>query len=95
MAEAKLITPEGATIVLPSHVYTRVMEMLAVDQPPREMTKEELNQVIRETRGSWKVKGRRPLTEALLESRREELEREERKIREQQHRIVDRNKRAT
>ncbi|MBI4789258.1 MAG: hypothetical protein HY782_19670 [Chloroflexi bacterium] len=95
MGQAQLITPEGKTIVLPEKVYFRVMEMLEVEKPPRKWTPEEIEAIIQRTRGAWKAEGKRPLTEALLESRREELEREEKKLREYHRRVTARRKRAT
>jgi len=86
MEQAQLITPQGERITLPPHIYVKVMEMLAVDRPPPMMTHEEVEKVIAETYGILKGKVKRPLTEALLESRREELEREERETREWQQR---------
>ncbi len=77
MGDAQLITPEGKTIVLPEHIYSRVMEMLVADKPPRPMTREEIAQVIRETRG--KYAGKKSMTKALLEIRREERALEEAK----------------
>lgn len=74
MEEAQLITPLGERIVLPAHIYARVMEMLAVDKPPLPMTNDEIEAVIRETRGS--LSGKTSMTEALLRSRREERARE-------------------
>ena len=90
--QPKLITPEGKVIVLPEHVYFQALELLEMERASTPMPKEELEQLIQETKGSLKG-GRRPLTEVLLESRREELEREERGIRERQKRRAARIKR--
>lgn len=94
MEQAILITPQGERIALPPRVFAQIIELLAMEkpaprmrreqvralnQPPPMMTREEINKVIRETRGSLKVKSKRPLTEALLEFRREEREREDRR----------------
>ncbi|MBI3913562.1 MAG: hypothetical protein HY327_05165 [Chloroflexi bacterium] len=89
--QAQLITPEGKAIALPEHVYFQPLELLEMERASTPMPKEELEQLIQETKGSLKGR-RRPLTEVLLESRREELEREERGIRERQKRRAARVK---
>jgi len=94
MNQAQLITPEGKTIVLPEHVYFRVIKILEEEKPPRKWTREEIEEIIMRTRGSWKVEGKKPLTQVLLKSRREEFDREERRIRERQKRLAARRKRA-
>ncbi len=77
MGQAQLITPEGKTIVLPQYVYSRVIEMLELDKPPKPMTREEIEKVIAETRG--KYASDKSMTQALLEMRREERALEEAK----------------
>ncbi len=94
MGDAQLITPEGKTIVLPEHIYSRVMEMLELDRPAPTLSKEELEKLIKETRGSWKVAGRRPLTKALLEYRREERALERKREREIHKRFFSKRKRS-
>jgi hypothetical protein len=86
MEQAQLITPQGERIILPPYIYAKMMEVLAVDRPPPAMTRAEVKRLVAETYGILKGKVKQPLTEALLESRREELEREEREIREWQRR---------
>ncbi len=77
MGDAQLITPEGKTIILPEYIYVRVMDMLAIDSPPPKMTREQILQVIKETRG--KYAGKKSMTRTLLEMRREERALEEAK----------------
>ena len=77
MNQAQLITPEGKTIVLPERVYFRVKEILEEEKPPKQMTRAEIVQVIKETCG--KYAGKTSMTQALLETRREERAREEAK----------------
>ncbi len=77
MGDAQLITPEGKILVLPPRVYLRVMELLEMDRPAPKMTREQILQVIKETRG--KYAGKRSMTQALLEMRQEERSLEEAK----------------
>ena len=70
MEQAILITPQGERITLSPEVYEKVRQLIVIEHPAPQMTKEELEQVIKETMGS--LKGGRSLTQALLESRREE-----------------------
>ncbi len=95
MNQAQLITPEGKTIVLPEHIYFRVMAMLAVERPAPKMTREEIEQIIKRTRGSWKVEGKRSMTDALLEFRREDRELERKRDREIHKRFYSKRKRRS
>lgn len=76
MEQAMLITPQGKKIILPPYVYTAVLEILELYKPPPAMSKEELRTIIDATYGM--LADGPSLTRALLESRREEREREDR-----------------
>jgi hypothetical protein len=75
--QAQLITPQGEKIALPPYVYVQVMEMLSANTTPRRMARDELQAVIKETRG--KYAGGKSMTEALLQMRAEERARERKK----------------
>ena len=77
MGEAQLIKPNGERIVLPPHIYERVIEMLVVDESIPQLTRDELKQVIAETMG--KYAGGKSMTEALLQMRAEDRTREQAK----------------
>ncbi len=94
MGQAQLITPEGKTIVLPERVYFKVIELLKEEKPPKQMTREEIEEIIKRTRGSLKVEGKRPLTEALLEFRREDRELERKRERLIHKRFYSKRKRS-
>ncbi len=85
MEQAMLITPQGERIALPPHTYALVMEMLRPVKPLPVMDKEELQSLIKETKGM--LAGGPSLTQALLKSRREEREREERRARARRRRV--------
>lgn len=75
--QAQLITPQGEKITLPPYVYAQVMEMLSANSNPRRMARDELQAVIKETRG--KYAGGKSMTQVLLQIRAEERARERKK----------------
>ena len=79
LTEARLVTPQGKTIILSSDDYRKVAEMLAVREPPPRPSPTEARALAIELCG--KYADGRSLTQALLEERRKELQREEAKIR--------------
>lgn len=79
LTEARLITPQGKTIILSVDQYRKVAEMLAVQEPPARPSLAEVRSLLEKLRG--KYAGGPSLTQALLEERRQEYQREEAKIR--------------
>ncbi len=75
MEQPRLITPQGATIILTPELYEQVLHIVAAYQPEPEFSKEERLAFIRETRG--KYRGEPSLTQALLEERAAERARED------------------
>jgi len=75
MEQPRLITPQGATIILTPELYQAVLRIVALDQPKPKYTKEEQLAFIHETFG--KYRGEPSLTQALLEERAAELARED------------------
>lgn len=76
MATPRLITPAGKTIELSSEDYKQIQKIL--HEKKRPMTKAERIRHIEATFG--KYAGKTSLTQALLKERREELAREEAKM---------------
>jgi len=79
MEQPRLITPQGATIILTPELYEAVLHIVAIDQPKPAYTREEQLAFIRETCG--KYGGEPSLTQALLEERAAERAREESRMR--------------
>ena len=77
MATPRLITPTGKTIELSPEAYKKIQKILRVRK--QSMTKAERLRHIEATFG--KYAGKTSLTQALLKERKEELAREEAKIR--------------
>ncbi len=79
MEQPRLITPQGATIILTPELYEAVLKIVALGQPKPEYTREEQLAFIHETFG--KYRGEPSLTQALLEERAAERAREEARLR--------------
>lgn len=79
MEQPRLITPQGATIVLTPELYQAVLHVVAIDQPKPKFSREEQLTFIQETFG--KYGGEPSLTQALLEERAAERAREDSKAR--------------
>lgn len=67
METPRLITPQGATILLTPELYQAILRIVALDQPRPQLSWEEKLALIRETFG--KYRGEPSLTQALLEER--------------------------
>jgi len=78
METPRLITPQGATILLTPELYQAVLRVVALDQPKPQLSKEEKLALIRETFG--KYRGEPSLTQALLEERAAERAREDARL---------------
>jgi hypothetical protein len=78
MEQPRLITPQGATIILTPELYEAVLHIVAIDRPKPAYTREEQLAFIRETFG--KYSGEPSLTQALLEERAAERAREESRL---------------
>ena len=76
---AKLVTPQGQTIILPPDTFTEVLEMVKAAEPPIAYSQEEVQRVVKETFGKYAADGA-SLTQALLEERAAERRREEKRI---------------
>ena len=79
LTEARLITPQGKTIILSEDEYRKVAEILAVNEPSTRPSLSEVKALLAKLHG--KYAGGRSLTQALLEERRQEYQREEAKVR--------------
>lgn len=77
MATPRLITPAGKSIELSPEAYKQIQEILRARKKP--LTKAQRVRHIEATYG--KYAGKASLTDALLKERRDELAREEQKIR--------------
>ena len=75
MELARLVTPDGTTIILTPDLYQIVLQIVAVDQPRHELSREEKLAFIQEAFG--KYRGEPSLTQALLEERAAERARED------------------
>jgi hypothetical protein len=78
-AEARLVTPEGKTIVLSMAEYHKVVEALSLQAPLARPSPDEARSLAHELRGKYAAGP--SLTQALLNERRKEREREENRIR--------------
>ncbi len=83
--EARLVTPHGQTIVLSAAEYAKILAAISV-QPPimARPSLAEVRALVSELRG--KYASARSLTQALLDERRQERQREEAKVRCYAHR---------
>ena len=79
MEQPRLITPQGATIILTPELYQAVLRIVALDLPKSKLSREERLAFIREARG--KYRGEPSLTKALLEERAAERAREDARTR--------------
>jgi hypothetical protein len=67
METPRLITPQGATILLTPELYQAVLHIVALDQPQPALSREDRLAFIHSLRG--KYRGEPSLTQALLEER--------------------------
>ena len=75
-SEARLVTPEGRTIVLSAEKYERILDLLSIrPQPPTRVSPSEIRALVDELRGKYAAGS--SLTQALLDERRRDREREE------------------
>ena len=78
MGLPRLITPQGATILLTPELYQTILHVVAVDHPRPEPSREERLAFVRATFG--KYCGTPSLTQALLDERAAARAREEARI---------------
>ena len=84
LTEARLMTPEGRTIIISAADYYKVIETLAIRwQAPSRPPLSELRSLVREVHGKYASDV--SLTESLLDERRREREREDAKLRHHAH----------
>ncbi|HKZ84870.1 MAG TPA: hypothetical protein VJ793_14545 [Anaerolineae bacterium] len=80
LTEARLLTPDGQTIILSVTEYQKVLETLAIQMPSlARPSLAKTRALVDELRGKYAVGP--SLTQALLEERRRERQREEAKVR--------------
>jgi len=79
METPRLITPQGAIIILTPELYQAILPIITTDRPRPELSREERLAFIRKTFG--KYRDGPSLTQALLEERAAERAREDLKMR--------------